>query len=54
MDIDATEKDLQWVRNELEFLSFGRMSWGLRPLEAMRYQELCELERHIIQEMAAA
>ena len=44
----ATEPTLEWVRRELDHLSWERMSGDLSPERERRYRVLCAAERRLL------
>jgi hypothetical protein len=50
----AEETDIEFVRHELDALAAWRCSTGLSAAEGRRYQELCRLERSLMEKASSA
>jgi len=42
------DRDIQWVRHQLDSLTMARTCGGFSPADAVQYLELCGLEATLI------
>lgn len=47
--MSADETELFWVRREIELLEFARSTGSFGRSDLDRYEELCSLERHLLE-----